>query len=432
MKVVKHELEDGYVSVKADASPAEVTHAFAMALESFAFQMGVMLEPGKPAAEQIKQKLNVPDPESIVKQQAELNLVPFAVDKSGVQPAFDPRPELKGTIENGKPFSFELRILPKPSYELTSYDPVNITVPTFYVPQEEVDFQMQSLADSFTEYVSDDPHPVEQGDTMLLSLEALIDGKRNASLSASKRAYQVGAGLMPPAFDENILGMNVGETKTFTIEMPAGMGDYSGKPLECTVGILEMQKAVVPEIDDEFVAKNLPFYKDAAALRTAMEERMAKDLGRNYEELKANLATTEIAQRFEGNIADAIYENMHRTMVDNLRTQVLSEGIDFDEFVEQQGGSEQFGMAMMMQTRQALVEGYSLDAVFRHAKLELEDEDIDRACKTMNPQDPAGMRRNMEKSGYGYSLRETAERMKAQRYLVEHAEVTIDDSLPLY
>ena len=270
-----------------------------------------------------------------------------------------------------------------------------------------------------------------EGDIFLLKLEALIDGERNDQLSCESRAYQMGIGMMPPSFDENLLGMEVGKEKHFVIDMPENMGEYSGKPLDCTVTILEFQKAVVPEINDEFVKTNLPFYRDAEALRESVRDRMAKDLRLNYEELKQNLATSEISKRFDGKIDDDIYEHMRDTMLNNLRGMAISQGYDFNEFVQQQGGEEQVGMAMMMQTRQALVEGYALDAVFRHFKLELTDEDIDAACRALNPEDPSTMRRSMERTGYGYALRETSSRMKAQRYLVEQAKVIIDENLPL-
>ena len=44
--------------------------------------------------------------------------------------------------------------------------------------------------------------------------------------------------------------------------------------------------------------------------------------------------------------------------------------------MQSQGGEQQFGMILMMQTREMLVQGYALDALFRHEKMTLTDEDI--------------------------------------------------------
>ena len=43
----------------------------------------------------------------------------------------------------------------------------------------------------------------------------------------------------------------------------------------------------------------------------------------------------------------------------------------------------------------------------------------------MNPQNPRVARQSMERNGYGYALRESAERLRACKHLVEHAEITV-------
>ena len=100
----------------------------------------------------------------------------------------------------------------------------------------------------------------------------------------------------------------------------------------------------------------------------------------------------------------------------------------YEQFIEQQGGEQQFNMMMMMQTREMLVQGYALDALFRHEKLVLTDEDIEAACRAMNPQqNPKQVRNQMEQSGRGFALREAAERLKANQWLVDHAVVNVVD-----
>jgi trigger factor len=85
-------------------------------------------------------------------------------------------------------------------------------------------------------------------------------------------------------------------------------------------------------------------------------------------------------------------------------------------------------MLIMMQTRQMLVQGFSLDSVFRHEGLVLNDEDIEAACHAMNPQvNPKRLRQELEQNGRGFVLRETAERLKANKYLVDHANITYTD-----
>ncbi|MFR1640389.1 MAG: hypothetical protein ACLSVD_15285 [Eggerthellaceae bacterium] len=147
---------------------------------------------------------------------------------------------------------------------------------------------------------------------------------------------------------------------------------------------------------------------------------------RQYEAYKLQVAASELAKRFEGRIQDEVYEAMQQTLVSNLRGQLQQQGIPFEQFVQSQGGEQQFGMMMMLQTRATLVQGYALDALFRHEKMTLDDADLDAPAKAMNPQNPAAARRELEESGRGFALRELAQRMKANRWLLDHAVVNVE------
>lgn len=430
MKVTKHENEDGSYTLKATASPAEVGHAFNAAAGAFAMQMGLRVDPGASALDQVKERLNVPDPESIVRQQALEALVPHAVDKSGLVPAYVPRPKVDGQLVNGKEFSFEVTVTPKPEYELESYEPVSITMPPLKFPEEELDKAIEQLAESYARYITDlNDHPIAEGEGALIALKASMDGKVLEGLSTEGRTYVLGLGMLPADFDRQLIGMKPGDTKTFTISIPTSPSEAS--MMTCEVTVKANQKKVVDEIDDEWVSKNMPFYSSAEDLRNGMRERMEADVDSQYEQLKVGRATEELIKRFKGSIPDPIYEATRETLIGNLNAELQQQGMTLDQFVAQQGGQEAFGMSTMMQVRQILVQGFVLDAVFRHEKLELTDADIDLTCASMDPQDPKGLRRRMEQNGFGYSLREAAERNKAGRWLAEHAQVEIDENMPL-
>ena len=116
-------------------------------------------------------------------------------------------------------------------------------------------------------------------------------------------------------------------------------------------------------------------------------------------------------------------------MVRNLQQQLQNEGKTWESFVEENGGEQQFGMMLMLQIREMLVRGFTLDAIFEHNKMSLTDEDIEFACVAMNPTAPPDqLRHQMEATGQGFALRETAERLKANNWLVEQADITYMDA----
>lgn len=429
MKVTEKKLADGRYELTAVAATAEVAQAFNVAHYSFLANMGVQVGPGQTPEKVAEEELGIVNLDMVSQQLAVDYLVPFAVDKRNLCPAYPPKPILEGNmIKRGETFEFKLRVTPKPEYELTSYDPVTITVPAFKFDEAQVDQQVRQVLESYATYVRCDPHPLGENDAARIKVEAVQGGQPHKNLSTEGRTYIMGMNLLPEGFEKNLIGMTEGDTKTFSFDVPGA--EEGAEPIECTVTVLECQCKEVPELTDEWVTKNIPMVRDAAALRGSIRESLLAEQQAQYREMQLSLAADELGSRFTGKIDDEVYEAMRETLMQNVKGSLAQQGVQFDEFVAMQGGIQQFSMMLMVQARHMLVQGYSLDALFRHENMDLTDEDILTACRAMNPADPTTVRRQMEGNGQGFVLRETAGRLKANRWLLEHANVVVEDQQP--
>ncbi len=172
----------------------------------------------------------------------------------------------------------------------------------------------------------------------------------------------------------------------------------------------------------------MPIYDTVEQLRADIARKLEAEGREHYDAQVRQLAAEQAAERFEGSIPDAAYEAMRDQLMAQYRQQVQQQGRSWEDFMQEAGGEQQFSMLMMMQVRQMLVIGFALDAIFRHEKLTLTDEDILETCYAMNPQaNPKALREQMEQSGRGFALRESAERLKANKWLVETADITYAD-----
>ena len=428
MKVTQRKLDDGRLRLECVATPTEVNEVLQSAYIQFAQQMGLRPEKDKTVAQVAEEQMGIKNLDTVVQQQAIDGLVPYAIDKKNLTPAYPPKAEHDYAIVRDREFAFAIVVLPKPKYELSSYEPVTITVQPFSVSEEEVQRHMDETAEHYAEYIAADPHPVVKGDSVKVKLVCSEGGKPMPGLTTDGRTYTTGAGYMPDGFDENIIGMNVGETKEFSFEGPSlnDKGEECTQKVDCVATVLEIQKKVTPEITDEWVQKYMPMYKSAEDFRNSIRESLEKQGREQYNDYNRQLAASELAKRFEGSIPDDIYEAMREQLMINVRQTAQQQGKTLDAFIEEQGGQQQFGMMMMMQIRELLVQGFALDALFRHERLTLNDEDIDAACHLMNPQvNPKMLRQRLEQTGRGFMLREAAERLRANDWLVEHANIRI-------
>lgn len=429
MKVTQKKTAEGTIRLEAIATAAEVNNALQAASVAFAQSMGLAPMPNKTVAQVAEERMGIKNLDSLVEGSAIETLVPLALDRKGIVPAYPPKAQPTSPFKRDRQFSFQLDVQPKTAYELSSYEPVEITVPAFQLDETLVDKQIEEVAKSYTAYVAVDPKPLEKGDSCALSMECYEKGELLKGLSTDNRTYTAGEGYMPEGFDAGIYGMMPGETRSFTFEGPSFDDDFNEtvQVVDCTVTLKEIQKATTPVIDDEWIKTNMPMYKDYADFRGEIRRNLERQVGEEYESYKMQAAVSQLARRFQGSIADEVYEAMRDSLVGNLRNQLRQQGKSWEDFVSENGGEQQFGMMLMMQTRETLVQGFALDAVFRHEHLRITDEDIEAVCRSMNPNvPPKRMREQVEQSGHGFALRESAERMKANKWVLEHAIVHVE------
>lgn len=430
MKVTQKKLGEDRVRLDVVATASEVANALHIAQVNFAQSMGLTPQKDRTVAQVAEEKMGIKNLDSIVAGDAVKALVPFALDKKNIAPLFPPEAQPTSPFERGRQFSFTLEVALKPRYELTSYEPVAFTAPKFEPNEALVDEQISQMAKNYITYASAEAKAIEAGDSCLIAMECFENGKRLDNLCTDGRTFVAGQGYMPEGFEKAILGMKPGESKTFSFEGPSYDEDFNPttQKVDCTLTVKEIQQAVEPELNDEWVQKTMPWYKTFDELRSDIARSVGKQEREQYDTYLRQAAAAEVAKRFQGKIADEVYEATRGNLVNNMRRELQGQGKTWEEFVEENGGEQQLGMMLMLQTREILVQGFALDAVYRHEKLSLTDADIDEACASINPQaSPKQIRQQFEQNGSGFALRESAERLKANKWLVEHAEITYVD-----
>ena len=424
MKIVQKKVADGVITIEATATKNEVEQAFHSASILWAQMNGLKPEPNKTPAQVSQERLGIKDLDAVVAPIALDKLTAMAVDKKGVIPASQPKARGKNRLTRGQDFTFDLDITLKPVYELSSYDPVEITVPPFTINEAVVDQQMAEIAKSNMTYVTDEARPLGEHDHCVIAVTCSQDGQELKNITTEGRPYVTGENLMPADFDKNIVGMNPGETREFSFMAPEFIGEDPSiqKETQATVTLKEIQKAQLPVIDDEWVVTHMFMCRGVEDLKNQIRASVEQQARKQYDDYRMGAAASQMGRRVQGSIPDHIYEAARDNLVQNLQNQARQMGISWEDFIRQNGGEQQFGFMLMMQTRENVVQGLALDAVYRTQKLTATDDDYYQVCLGLNPQvNPELTRANMEAGGGSYALREAAERYCANRWVLEHA-----------
>jgi trigger factor len=432
MKIKRSETSDGRIELEVTAPPSKVQEAIRFIDFQLAMQNGIGPQSPEQLSAAVREKVGEAYYNSFVDFQALQFLAPFAVTQEKLSIIGPPKVTTTGVkVDPRKELSFTVVVIPKPSYELEDFSPVKIRVPQAKVSEAEIDQQLVALAESRATYEKDEDRPIREGDDILIAIKGVDEkGEEVRNLTAERRSYTLGQNFMPAGFDTSLMGMTVGETRTFDVTdrdpLAPGAEDGAEKTmtLTFTVTLLEIQKRVIPAITDAWVKENLPGATTVPELR---EEVRRQGLAHREQELagmRSFLAASEFAKRFKGSIPDELYELTRDDIVQNLQQNLKAQGKTIQDFIQEQGGGEQqFSMQLMMQTREVLTQGFSLDALARHLALELTDEDINETFRLMAPGHEKEARMEFELTGRMYQIYEAALRNKANKWLVETAEI---------
>jgi trigger factor len=379
--------------------------------------------PGKAPARVIKQRFK----DQILHDVAH-DLIPQAVNDAlrerGVE-AVD-LPDIRDvTVEEGRPLTFTASFDTVPAFEPGDYTTISLRRPSSKIKDDAVDQALQRLRDRAARYEPVEGRGVDAGDTLTLDLD-----RRDASGASDTHKdvnVELGAKANPPGFDEQLLGMEIGATKTFSVHYPPdyAITELAGTDGSYTVTVKGIKRRKVPELDDEF-AKDLGSFETLDALRARVREdleheaRHAADLevrGDLMKQLATRVPFEVPASLVERELDRRIEEFAHRLAEQQINPNEA--GIDWRAFRESQRDP----------AREAVAAALVIDEVRRREQLDATEDEVEREVVRYAERmgrTPAAVRAELEKERGLSRVRGGLRREKAIDFLMARATIAMD------
>ena len=179
--------------------------------------------------------------------------------KHQLRPAMQPQVALGEGYDEGKDAELAVSVEVLPTIAVPSFDGLTLEKLVVEVAEAEVDEQVSRLASgakSFTD--AKKGRKAETGDQLIIDFVGKLDGVEFDGGKAEDAALEIGSGRFIPGFEEQLVGVKVGDEKTITVTFPE---DYpaenlKGKDATFDVTVKAVKVPGETKIDDEF-AKNL-------------------------------------------------------------------------------------------------------------------------------------------------------------------------------
>lgn len=223
--------------------------------------------------------------------------------------------EVKVTDERTAYFCFSVELYPEVS--LGQYKGLEAEKPVVAISDEDVNKELESVRKRNARQVSVSDREAQMGDTAKIDFDGYLNGERFDGGKAENYSLELGSGSFVPGFEEQVVGMKVGEEKDIDITFPEDyVEDLAGKAVVFKIKLNELTRAELPELDDEF-AQDVSEFDTLEAYRTSLRESLEKTATEKAEsEFKAEIMrkaaenlTVEIPEAMIAGKAEEILRN---------------------------------------------------------------------------------------------------------------------------
>ncbi len=237
-----------------------------------------------------------------------------ALGKENLQPAGYPRFEPK-SMEAGKDVEFAAIFEVYPEIEVKGLEELELTRRTAVVEDSDVDNMIAQLRKQAAEYEEVEDAAAE-GDRVTVDYKGTIDGEAFEGGSAEDAQIELGSGRMIPGFEEGIVGMKAGETRTIDVTFPE---DYhaenlAGKTAQFEISVKKVERPSLPELNEEFFKKFGVEEGGEEAFRAEVRKNMEREAkGALNSKLKQQIIEQLLAKN-EFDIPSALIEQEVETL----------------------------------------------------------------------------------------------------------------------
>ena len=303
-----------------------------------------------------------------------------ALEEHDVKPVDRPELEVE-QIEKGKDLKFTVEVFVRPDVELGQYTHLGIEKKVEEVTDDDVMADIERARDRAARYVEVTDREAKLDDQANIDYQGLLDGVPFEGGTAQGHELVLGSGAFIPGFEDQVVGMKIGEEKDLNVTFPENYHseELAGKPVVFKVKLNSLREKEVPELDDEFV-------KDVSETANTVDEykkEIREKLEKQAEERADAAFESEIIETVSDNakidIPKAMVEEQIDVMLRDMELRMMYQGLRMQDFLKYSGQTmEQLRDTYRQQAEDRVKTQLTLEAITKAEGIEPTDEEIDK------------------------------------------------------
>lgn len=318
-----------------------------------------------------------------------------ALRENSIRPVSQPNIEPTGShphlhLHEGQDFSYSATVEIFPEIELKTYQGFSLKKDKPKVSDKDVEEVVQNYVDRHAEMIpleneegKETTRAIKKGDFAEFKFDGGLvtpEGIEKKEGMSGNHYLEIGSGQFIPGFEEEMIGLRRGESKTFDITFPKDYhaDDFKGKKAQFSVDILEIKEKKLPEVTDEF-AKDLT-YENVADMKAKIREGLEKGKEDEAQNKLKNELLAELIKKNPFELPNSLVEAQMKHLLEDFVSNLKRQGVPEESIggiLEQQKGP------MKEKAENQVRSGLLLEAVAEKEGISAGESDIDAHFKEM-------------------------------------------------
>ncbi len=388
MKVSAEKIENQQVVLTIEVVAAELDKAEERACKRFAAQVNIPgFRKGKAPRRIVEQHVGK---QAVLQEAFDYFIAPEALAEALKDQNMEDivtRPNIETvTLEEGKDVVFKATVVPRPEVKLGEYKGLKIAKDEVKVTDEDVEKQLESMADHQAKMVeAPEGAAVQDGDFTTLDFKGFVDGEAFEGGEGKDYPLQIGSHSFIPGFEEQLIGAKVGEEKDVNVKFPE---EYHAKELagkdatfKCTIRSIKHKE--LPAIDDAF-AKAASKFETLDELKADIRKNLTENAERKAENDRKAEALETASKNITVDIPPVMVDNEVTRMLREMEMRLAQQGMQLEQYLQFAGTDIAKLREQYRETAEKNVRtGLMLEEVAKAENIKVEAADLDKEVEVM-------------------------------------------------
>ena len=292
------------------------------------------------------------------------------------------RPEISlDEIGAGQELKFHLEVFVRPDVKLGEYKGLTVEAEKQTLTDEMVDARISADQEKASRTIDVEDRPIQNGDIVNLDYAGTVDGTAFEGGTAEKQSLTIGSHQFIPGFEEQMVGMKLGEEKDLNVKFPDEYHaeELKGKDAVFHVKVNGIQMTEKPELDDDFAA-DISEFNTFAEYKDSIVKELTEKINKSNDIAAENALVEKAVENAEMDIPQAMIDDQAEYMVREMGMRMSYQGLKMEDYLKYTGQTMDDLKAMYKPEAEKRVKTeLVIDAIRKAENIEPGEAEIEKA-----------------------------------------------------